>query len=144
MSVVAAVPAESPDSGVQDPAEKKERDIVIVDVNGDGKTIQYTTSFTMTWKDRETGKVQVGTFTAQRPNLGQLGQIEVLQAKLNGGEKVTFQTNNLHMMIASLQIILIDYPKWWTPEDFFTADPLREVWDHVRSWVDSFRKPRVE
>ena len=140
-AAVAAAPPPDPD--VQKSAEERERDIVIADVIGDGKTIQFTTSFTMTWKDKETGRVHVGTFTAQRPSLGQLGQIAVLKAKMNGGEKVSHDVDFLHEMMSSLQVILTDVPDWWAPNDFFTADPLREVWEHVRRWVDNFRKPRV-
>lgn len=139
-AVVAAPP---PDPDVQKSADERERDVVIVDLAGDGKTIQSTTSFTMTWKDPETGRVHTGTFTAQRPSLGQLGQIAVLKAKMNGGEKVDAQTEFLHEMLSSLQVILTDFPDWWKPNDFFDARPLREVWDHVRRWVDNFRSKRV-
>lgn len=142
-SATAAVqPAVEP---VPDPAEKpkQEFDVVIVDITNDGKTVQSTTSFNMTWTDKETGKIHTGTFTARRPTLGQLGQMAVLKVKLNGGENVDQRTNFLHEMISSLQVIIIDAPDWWTPNDFFTADPLSAVWDHVRSWLDSFRSRRV-
>lgn len=119
-----------------------ERAVVIVDIE-DEKTIQSTHSFTMTWNDTESGKVRTGTFTAKRPTLSQYGQIAVLKAKLNGGEKVADDIDFLHEMIASLQIILTEFPDWWKPQDFFDADPLREVWDHVRSWSNSFRNRRL-
>lgn len=120
------------------------RPVAIVDVADDaGKTISLAKSFTVTWRNPETGHVKTGTFTARRPSLGHLGQIAVLKAKLNGGERVDPQTDFYHEMMASLQIILSDFPDWWAPADFFTADPLREVWDHVRSWIDSFRNKRV-
>ena len=143
-AAVAAAPPPDPDPDIQKSADERERDIVIVDVvSADAKTIQSTTAFTMTWKDKETGRVHTGTFTAQRPSLGQLGQIAVLKAKMNGGEKVGPDADFLHEMLSSLQIILTDFPDWWKPHDFFTADPLREVWDHVRRWVDNFRSKRV-
>jgi hypothetical protein len=140
-AAVAAAPPSEHDAPKS--AEEREREIVIVDLAGDGKTIQATTSFTMTWKDPETGRIHVGTFSAQRPSLGQLGQIAVLKAKMNGGEKVDAQTDFLHEMMSSLQVILTDFPDWWKPNDFFDARPLREVWDHVRRWVDNFRSKRM-
>jgi hypothetical protein len=127
-----------------EPKPVEEREINIVDLTGsDGKTIQTTTSFTMTWKDPETGRINSGTFTAKRPSLGTLGQIAVYRAKLNGGQQVDPQTNFLHSMMADLFYILTEAPDWWQPDTFFTANPLQEVWDHVRSWLDSFRKPRL-
>lgn len=144
-AAVAAVPDKpGTDTQVAKSPEAAEREVVIADLTGtDGKTIQSTTSFTVTWRNPETGKVLVGTFTARRPSLGQLGQIAVLKAKLNGGQNVDNQTDWLHDMMAGLQVCLVDFPDWWKPADFFTADPLREVWDHVRSWADSFRNKRV-
>jgi hypothetical protein len=142
MSAAAAV-VPAPEPEVVASAEEKERDFVIVDVQaGDTKVIQQSTSFTITWK-KETGQVLVGTFTAQRPNLGQLGRIAVIKAKLNGGEKVDPNTDFCHEMMAALQVILTDVPDWWTPDEFYDARPLREVWDHVRRWIDNFRSRRV-
>lgn len=119
------------------------KDILIVDVAGSGKTLNMTTSFTMTWKDPDTGKVKVGTFSARRPTLGDLGRIAVIKSKLCGGMPVDPQAEFIHEMLSDLQVILTDTPEWWAPHDLFDARPLREVWDHVRSWIDSFRKGRV-
>lgn len=121
-----------------------DKSIDIVDAADDGKkTVAFTTSFTMTWKDRETEVVRVGTFTATRPGLGTLGKIAVLKAKLDGGEKIDPMNSFSHQMIADLYYILTDVPDWWKPDEFFTADPLRAVWDHVGAWIDSFRKVRA-
>lgn len=134
-----ATPSKEPTPG------EKNRALEIVDVAGDGsKVLQFTTSFTATWRDRDTGRVETGTFTAKRPSLGQLGQIAVIKAKMNGGENVDPATDYMHEMMASLQVILTDYPGWWKPHDFFDVRPLREVWDHVRRWVDNFRNNRME
>jgi hypothetical protein len=120
------------------------RPVEIVDVAGDSdKTITFTKTFTVTWRNLETGRVKTGAFTARRPALGHLGQIAVLKAKLNGGMAVDPETDFYHEMMAGLQVILVDFPDWWTPADFFTADPLRKVWDHVRSWIDSFHSKRA-
>lgn len=141
--MTAAAVAAVPTQGQGEEAPKEERDVVIADLNVDGKTVEYTTSFTMTWKNPETGVVKVGTFTAKRATLGDLGRIQVLKAKYNGGEKVDAQTDFTHEMLAGLQVILTDAPEWWTPTDFFDPRPLREVWEHVRRWHDTFRNRRV-
>ena len=136
-----AVPAE-PQTEAKPPDPPKP--VEIVDVAGDaGKTISFTKSFTMTWRNSETGHVKAGTFTVRRPTLGDLGRIAVLKAKMSGGEKLDAQTDFYNEMMASLQVVITDAPDWWAPADFFTADPLVEVWNHVRSWIDSFRSRRV-
>lgn len=130
---------------VDQSAPAEDKSIVIVDVKSDDdkKTVHSTISFTMTWRNQETGHVKVGTFTAIRPNLGALGRIAVLKAKLNGGEQVDAQTDFLHDMMATLQVLLKDVPDWWTPSDFFDARPLREVWDYVQRWIENFRTRRA-
>jgi len=146
MSAVATAAAALPpehDTPNPDVTKPENRDVAIAELVGDAKSLQTVKSFTVTWKDPETGRVYSGTFTAQRPTLGQLGQIAVLKMKLNGGEKVGTQTDFMHQMMADLQVILTDFPDWWKPHDFFTADPLHEVWEYVRRWVESFRNKRV-
>lgn len=136
---------EAPGGGNVESKTDNSNDLTIVDVAGsvDVKTISFTKSFTVTWKDEETGAVQVGTFTARRPGIGALGQIAVIKAKLNGGQNVDVISDEIHQMLAELQVILTDYPKWWTPDDFFSTTPLVKVASHVRSWLDSFRHGSV-
>ncbi len=124
------------------PAAPKEVEIVDVAADGTKAVVPFTKSFTVTWKNPETGVVKVGTLTAARPSLGKLGSIAVLKAKLNGGEKVDHQTDFMHAMMADLHYILVDVPDWWKPDEFFTANPLREVWDHVGAWLNTFRQRR--
>lgn len=120
--------------------EPSKDEVAIVNAETDAsKKMQFTMSFTVTWKNMETGVVNVGTFTAVRPNLGKAGQIAVYHAKLNGGEKVGVDTDTMHYMMAALRYILTDVPSWWKPDEFFTASPLRDVWDHVAAWLQSFR-----
>lgn len=130
------------------PEDKKseEKEVTIVDADSDAATansVSFTKSFVVTWKNPETGATKVGTFTAARPNLGKLGQIGVLRAKLNGGEKVDLDTDFTHSMMADLHFILTDFPDWWKPDEFFTASPLRYVWDHVVAWLNTFRPKRA-
>jgi hypothetical protein len=130
------------EGGVPDAASKT---VTVVDTSADetNKSFSLTKSFTVTWKNLETGVVKTGTFTAKRPGLGAMGRIAVLKAKLNGGETVGTYVDSLHEMLAELQVILVDYPDWWTPDDFFTTDPVVEVARHVRSWLTTFRYGRV-
>ncbi len=124
-------------------APKKPEEVDIVDVKSDAATassISFTKSFVFTWKNPETGIVKVGTFTATRPGLEKLGRIAVLKAKLNGGmTTIEPMADFTHAMMADLQYILTDFPDWWKPGEFFTADPLRKVWDHVVAWLNTFR-----
>jgi hypothetical protein len=124
------------------PEKPSDPEIDIVDVKADVATatsISFTKSFVVTWKNSETGVVKVGTFTATRPGLGKLGQIAVFKAKLNGGMVVEPMADFIHGMRADLHYVLTDFPDWWLPDDFFTADPLRKVWDHVVAWLNTFR-----
>lgn len=121
------------------PAARAEIEISDVGSDAEVKTLSLTKSFVVTWTDPDTGRTHVGTFTAKRPTLGMLGQIGVLRAKMNGGERVDPQVDFHHQMMADLQFILTDVPDWWKPADFFTATPLRKVWDHVVVWINSFR-----
>lgn len=124
--------------------ENDDEEVTIVDTAGDGEKskLPFTKSFTVTWKNRETGVVNVGTFTATRPGLGVFGKIAVLKAKLNGGMTVDPMTDFTHTMISDLHYILTDTPEWWKPDEFFTADPLRKVWDRVVAWLNTFRPGR--
>jgi len=115
------------------------KDVVKIVDTKDDKAVSFTKSFTVTWTNAETGIVNVGTFTATRPGLGAMGQIAVYKAKLNGGEKVDPMTDIMHQMMADLHYILTDVPAWWKPSEFFTASPLRDVWDHVVAWSSTFR-----
>jgi len=119
--------------------------ITIVNVseaNGE-KKLETELTFTMEWTNPETGKKLSGTFTAQRPNIGMVQRIAVIKARLNGGERVPADIDFLNEIVAYCSVVLTDTPKWWTPEAFFDASPLRKVWDHVRSWENSFRSKRV-
>lgn len=127
------------------PAKPEEKEVTIVDVENDAEKakLPYVKSFTVTWKNPETGIIKAGTFTAERPGLGKLGEIGVLRAKLNGGLTVDPMTDSNHAMMADLHYVLIDFPDWWRPASFFTATPLWEVWNHVNTWLATFRPRRA-
>jgi len=121
--------------------KEEEKEVTIVDVAGDAEKarLPHVMSFNVTWKNPETGVIKTGTFTATRPGLGTLGKIGVLRAKLNGGQAVDSMTDSNHTMMADLHFVLTDFPDWWRPDEFFTAAPLWEVWNHVNEWLRTFR-----
>ena len=137
---MSAALAPQPEQGFPaDPPDQEDKDVVIVDVEDDGKKkLEFVKTFNVTWKNRETGVIKTGTFQAKRPGLGTTGQIAVYKAKLNGGMVVDQQTNFMHDVMAALHYILVDTPDWWTPAEFFDTKPLMEVWSHVRSWLETF------
>lgn len=119
--------------------------ITIVDVQqADDKKLNFTHSFRVDWKDPETDELNTGTFTCRRPTLLMISEIAIIKARLNGGEQVGRDIDFMNEMRAFLQVVLTKTPDWWKPDDFFDAAPLRKVWDHVRSWQDSFRKRSME
>lgn len=137
----AAVAQDEPDIK---PTKKKYESIDINDVaTGDEKKLSFTKTFFFEYKSPEDGSRMAGQFTCQRPTLGAIGQLGVIKARLNGGQQVHPQIDFLHEMIAYCQVTLIETPDWWNPEEFYDANILRAVYDHVRSWEDSFRKQRV-
>jgi hypothetical protein len=97
----------------------------------------------MDWTNPETNTRLAGTFTAVRPNIGIMQRIAVIKARLNGGERVTADIDFMNEMLAYCAVVLKVTPKWWDPESFYDLTPIRKVWDHVRSWEDSFRKKTV-
>lgn len=125
-------------AGEQQPEDKE---VTIVDVANDVEKakLPYTKSFNVTWKNPETGIIKTGTFTAQRPGLGKFGQIAVHRAKLNGGMTIDPVADFTHMVMANLHYVLVDFPDWWRPDEFFTANPLLAVWSHVEAWLTTFR-----
>lgn len=132
----ATCPINAPAEAPKDPAPAKP--VAIADIAGE-KDLRLTKSFTVTWRNDDTGHVHTGTFTARRPTIGAIGRISVIHAKLNGGENIDPISNDIHRRMAELQVILTEFPPWWDPESLYVVDPLIEVSSHVRSWLDSFR-----
>lgn len=102
-----------------------------------------TKSFIIEWDDQESGNRYVGTITVQRPNIGMIGKMGVMKARLNGGLQVDAITDFYHEMLSTMQVVTTEAPAWWKPETFYDPRPLRKMWDHVRLWSESFRN-RVE
>ena len=119
-------------------------EVKLVDVTSTSdKKLEFTKSFRMEWRNPETDELLVGTFTCERPNLRKIGEIAIIKARLNAGERVNVDIDFLHEMFAYLQVVLTSVPEWWKPDEFFDASPVRKVWDYVRAWQESFRKKPV-
>lgn len=103
------------------------------------KTLKFSKTFHFEYTSPEDGKLYAGQFRCQRPNIGAVGQLGVIKARLNGGERVGAAIDFLHEMLAYLQVTLTETPEWWTPEEFFDAHLLRQMYDYVRHWEDNFR-----
>lgn len=115
--------------------------IDIRDLEGDlGKKVSYTKSFTVEYINPDDGNRVVGTFTCKRPTLGDLSQFGVMKARYNGGERVTRDIDWLNEMIAFCQVTLTVTPDWWDPLNTYDEELLTIVYNHVRSFQDSFRK----
>lgn len=126
------------------PVPKKFESIDINDVDTDAeKKLTFEKAFQFEYKNPEDGKLLSGRFVARRLSIGALGQLGVLKARLNGGERVEGMIDFLHEQLAYLQLVLIEVPTWWSPADFYDLDIIRSIYDHVRHWEDNFRKRRV-
>lgn len=95
-------------------------------------------TFTVAWTDHANNRV-VGTFTAVRPNIAQVGQIAITRARLNQGERLDPSTDYLHQVLAFLSVTLKDPPKEWQPDLLFDVSPIIKVHGHVEAWLKTFR-----
>lgn len=119
--------------------------IKITDVDTSAeKKLSFTKTFVVEYTDPDTGKKLVGNFTVERATLGQLANFGIIKARLNGGMKVEGYIDWMNEMIAFCQATLSDTPSWWDPQNSYDQALLVDVYNHVRSFQDSFRGPRVE
>jgi hypothetical protein len=119
----------------------KPKNVVIQDLEGDAsKKVVYSKTFTVDYTNPDDGNRLVGTFTMKRPTLGDLSQFGQLKARYNGGERVSRDIDWLNEMIALCQITITDAPDWWDPLNTYDEELLTIVYNHVRSFQDSFRK----
>jgi hypothetical protein len=112
------------------------------DVVDGGSKLVTTKVFELKFKSLD-GTSYAGRFVVKRLTLGQLGRMAVIKAKLNGGEALTANMDYLHEMMAYCLATIIEAPDWWTPEEFYDVDLLRVVYEHVRSWEETFRNKSV-
>lgn len=122
-------------------APSKKKNVEIRDLEGDpAKKVEFTKSFVVEYLDPDTGNRLVGNFTVKRPNLGDLSQFGTLKARYNGGQRVQADIDWLNEMIAFCQVTLTVTPDWWDPLNSYDEELLTLVFNHARSFQDSFRK----
>jgi hypothetical protein len=112
-------------------------------LSGVEKKLAFTKTFTVQYDDPDTGKLLNGQFTVKRASLGDLGQFGIIKSQLNGGQVVDRGIDWMNEMIAFCQVTLADTPQWWDPINLYDQTLLVKVYNHVRSFQDSFRVRRV-
>jgi hypothetical protein len=121
-------------------APSKPKNVDIRDLEGDStKKVSFTKSFVVEYLDPDTGNRLIGNFTVKRPTLGDLSQFGLMKARYNGGERVARDIDWLNEMIAFCQVTLTDTPDWWDPLNTYDEELLTIVYEHVRSFQNSFR-----
>lgn len=94
------------------------------------------------YTDPESGLKYAGPFTIQRLNVGQMRQMAITKAQLNGGmaeDAIDQNIRYINQVMAHLQHAIIKAPDWWRPDDFYSGDILIEVYEEVMNFEDTFR-----
>lgn len=107
------------------------------------KKLSFTKTFNVQYNDPDSGKLLMGTFTVKRATLGDLQQHGIIKAQMCGGQNVDRGIDWMNEMISFLQVVLTDVPQWWDPTNLYDQTLLVMVYNHVRSFQDSFRVRRV-
>jgi hypothetical protein len=95
-------------------------------------------------KHPDTGRDISGEFVCRRVNLGQLREISLIKARLNGGrpdESLDQAIVFLNNMLAHLQVALLKAPEWWQPDEFYNSDIISTVFEEVMAFEATFRHP---
>lgn len=94
------------------------------------------------WTDDETGQKRVGEFTLKRMNLGDLRKAAIRRAQLNGGlpeAAIDEDTRFMNMMLANLEMTIVQSPDWWKPEEFYNGRVIYDLYNEVISFEATFR-----
>lgn len=94
------------------------------------------------YKDDD-GHLYTGDLTVKRLTLDDIRRSSIRKAELNGGmpvESIDVAMRNINAMLAHLEVAVIKSPEWWKPADFYSADPLAEVYEGVMAFERSFRE----
>lgn len=99
--------------------------------------------FEFTQKVNVNGVDKTGIFVARIPTISQRIQIGVLRARMLGGitsDSVDKFTDDLAFMVAYLQVTIKNYPSWWSIENMDDVTAIREMFNKVTDWVNSFQR----
>ena len=91
-------------------------------------------------RSEQEGRVYNGHFTFRRLNLGQIAQMGVEVARLNGGMTVDDSTDFLNTMIATFRFAVTKAPEWWKPEEMFDNIVVAHVYNKYLEFESSFRR----
>lgn len=83
-----------------------------------------------------------GSFTVHHPSQMERMRIGILQSQLTGGiPPMDARTDNLVVMIATLDTVLDDKPEWFDVySDDLEYEVLYSVFMEYTNWIESFRK----
>lgn len=98
----------------------------------------------VTYTDDESGNTFGGAFVIRRMNIGQMSQMAVTKAEMNGGmpdDSIEPAMRHLNTIRAHLRHAIVKAPEWWKPDEFYSGDILMEVYEEVMNFEESFRKP---
>ena len=92
--------------------------------------------------DEDTGLIVAGEFTIKRLNLGDMRQVGLRRAQLNGGmseDALDEIVVSLNAMLAHLEGAIVKAPEWWQPDNFYSGDLVALVYGEVLNFEATFR-----
>lgn len=137
MAVTAKKKADTP--AVQDPAvveEQIQQEILTGIIDPDTRT------YTMQKKITIGGEKRDGTFRFRYPTLGDMLRRGTLQARYLDGvslESVDMATYNIAFCMSFLASVSVQLPPWFRYEAMESTDELRDMFEEVNAFVNSFR-----
>ena len=127
-----------------DPTKPNEfPNVVITEKPVTDTAIQFVKTFYVAYTDLETGELYTGDFTCRRLNQIQVLQYGAEKARLVSGMPVDGGFDFLATMLAYLNVTFTIKPGWWKPEQLYDVSAIRALYDYVRAWESSFRRPAV-
>lgn len=111
-----------------------------------------THTFSIDFKDEETGQQYTGTFTTKRLAIQDKAKLGVRRSQLCGnmycvrdddgkptGQGIDEDTEWLNAMLAHLEIVLVQKPIWWNLQEIASHDLLNRVYKEVVEFENSFK-----
>ena len=109
--------------------------------------IPLTKQFWVSFKSKLDGKLYEGQFTTKKMSVKDLGRVGVRKSQLNGGlyhdpkqpgVGVDEETNFLHMMMAQLEVSIIQAPMWYDLEKIIDTDLMLAIAQPMMEFEGSF------